>query len=116
MLRADVSAFGLKLGIQTKNAEQIPCGPLSPQKGNGWYRENALLIVEATPTAVQKILEFSVRDLVQTVLAVCAADAKLPAKLPNSPQMQKYLESLSVKNYREMAPPPIARKQDQEKN
>jgi hypothetical protein len=29
--------------------------------------------------------------------------------------MQKYLESLSVKNYKEMAPPPIARKQDQEK-
>jgi len=116
LLRANVSAFGLKLGIQTKNAEQLPCGPLSPQKGNGWYRENALLIVEATPTAVQKILEFSVRDLVQTVLAVCAADAKLPARLPNSQQMQKYLESLSVKNYKEMAPPPIARKQDQEKN
>ncbi len=115
LLRADVSAFALKLGIQTKNAEHIPCGPLSPQKGNGWYRENTLLIVEASPTAVQKILEFSVRDLVQTVLAVCAADAKLPARLPNSQQMQKYLESLSVKNYKEMAPPPIARKQDQQK-
>jgi hypothetical protein len=115
LLRADVSAFGLKLGIRTKNAEQVPCGPLSPRKGNGWYRENALLIVEATPQAVRKILDFSVRDLVKTVLAICAPDAKLPVKLPNPPEMQKYLESLGVKNYREMAPPPIARKQDQEK-
>ena len=115
LLRADVSAFGLKLGIQTKNAEQIPCGPLSPKTGTGWYRENALLIVDASPKAVQKILEFSVRDLVQTVLSVCAPDEKLPAVLPNPPKMQKYLESLSVKNYKEMAPPPIARKQDQEK-
>jgi hypothetical protein len=115
LLRADVSAFALEQGIRTKNAEQIPCGPLSPQKGNGWYRENALLIVGASPTAVKKILEFSVRDLVQTVLAVCASGEMLPARLQNPPQMQKYLESLSVKNYKEMAPPPIARKQDQEK-
>jgi hypothetical protein len=115
LLRADVSAYGLKLGIRTKNAAQIPCGPLSPRKGNGWYRENTLLIVEATPKAVQKIMEFSVRDLVQTVLAICAPDAKLPARLLNPPEMQKYLESLGVKNYREAAPPPIARRQDQEK-
>jgi hypothetical protein len=115
LLRADVSAYAQKQGIRTKNAEQIPCGPLSPQQGDGWYRENALLIVEASTTAAQSLLEFSVRDLVQTVLAVCASDAKLPARLPNPPQMQKYLESLSIKNYKEMAPPPIARKQDQEK-
>jgi hypothetical protein len=114
LLRADVSAFGLKRGIQTKNAEQIPCGPMSPQTGNGWYRENALLIVSASPKAVQSILEFSVRDLVKTVLAICAPDAKLPARLPNPPEMQKYLESLSVKNYKQMAPPPIARRQDQD--
>lgn len=115
LLRADVSAFGLKLGVRTTNAEHIPCGPLAPQTGNGWYRENALLIVSATPKLVQKILEFSVRDLVQTVLAICAPDAKLPSKLPNPPEMQKYLESLSVANYKEMAPPPIARREDQEK-
>jgi hypothetical protein len=116
LLRADVSAFALKLGLQPKNAAQIPCGPLSPRKGNGWYRENALLIVEASPKAVQKILEFSVRDLIQTVLAVCAPDEKLPPRLPDPPRLQKYLESLRVKNYKEMAPPPIARKQDQEKD
>jgi hypothetical protein len=115
LLRADVSAFGLKLGVQTKSAEHIPCGPISPRKGNGWYRENALLIVSATPKIVQKILEFSVRDLVQTVLAICAPEAKLPARLLNPPEMQKYLESLSVENYKEMAPPPIARPQDQER-
>ena len=67
------------------------------------------MIVAASPKAVQKILEFSVRDLVNTVLAICAPDTKLPAKLPNPPQMQKYLESLSVKNYKQKAPPPIAK-------
>jgi hypothetical protein len=115
LLRADVSAFGLKLGIKTKNAEQIPCGPVSPQTGNGWYRENALLIVDASSKAVQEILEFSVRDLVHTVLAICAPEIRLPEKLPNPPGLQKYLESLSVQNYKQMAPPPIARRQDQEK-
>ncbi len=109
LLRADVSAYGLKLGVRTKNAEHIPCGPLSPRKGTGWYRENTLLILEASPRTVRKILEFSVRDLVQTVLTVCAPAEKLPARLPNAPAMQKYLESLSVKNYKAMAPPPIAK-------
>jgi hypothetical protein len=109
LLRADVSAFALKLGVQTKNAEQVPCGPMTPRNGTGWYRETTLLIVAASPRVVQKILEFSVRDLVQTVLTVCAPDEKLPARLPNPPAMQKYLESLSVKNYKAMAPPPIAK-------
>ncbi len=109
LLRADVSAFGFKLGFRTSNAEHISCGPMSPRKGNGWYRENTLLIDAASPENVQKILEFSVRDLVQTVLAICAPDAKLPSRLPNPPELQKYLDSLSVENYKAMAPPPIAR-------
>ena len=112
LLRADVSAFAKKMAVQTKNAEQIPCGPMTP-RGNGWYRENALVIDKADPKAIQRILEFSVRDLVQTVLTVCAPDAKLPAKLPNPPALQKWLESFSVKDYISAAPPPIARLRDQ---
>jgi hypothetical protein len=115
LLRADVSAFAKKIGVQARNAEHIPCGPMTP-RGNGWYRENALLIDKASPKAIQQILEFSVKDLVQTVLTVCSPDAKFPDKLPNPPALQKFLESLSVENYKAAAPPPIARKQDQNNN
>lgn len=108
LLRADVSGFALKQGLRTTNAEHIPCGPITP-RGDGWYRETPLLVVQASPKAIQRILEFSVRDLVQTVLTVCAPDEKLPAKLPNSQLMQQYLESLSVINYKAAAPPPIAK-------
>jgi hypothetical protein len=108
-LRADVSAYGLKLGIVTKNAERIPCGPMTPKGGTGWYRENAMLIESASPKAVQRLLEFSARDLVQTIFTVCAPDARVPAKLPNPPAMQKFIESLGVKNYKAAAPQIIAR-------
>jgi hypothetical protein len=109
-LRADVSAYALKNRITTKNAEHIPCSPMTP-RGDGWYRENTLLIEAATPAQIQDILEFSVMDLVKTVLFVCAPEAKLPVTLPNPPAMQQYLESMSVKDYKLMAPPPIAKPQ-----
>jgi hypothetical protein len=115
-LRADVSAYARKLGILTKNAEHVPCSPMTPRGDTGWYRENALLIEQASPKVIQKILEFSVRDLVQTVFTVCAPDAKVPAKLLNPPAMQKYIESLGVKDYKAAAPQIIVRKQDQDKN
>ena len=107
-LRADVSAFALKKGITTKNAEYIPCSPITP-RGDGWYRENPLLIQDATPRDIQSILDFSVMDLVKTVLQVCAPDAKLPARVPSPPDMQKYLESMSVKDYKLLAPKPIVK-------
>ncbi len=110
LLRADVSTYALKKGITTRNAEHIPCAMMTPRV-DGWYRENTLLIEEASPKAVQNILEFSVVDLVKTVLFVCAPDAKLPAKMPNPPEMQKFLESLSVKNYKQAAPQPIVKPQ-----
>lgn len=44
---------------------------------------------------VRRIPEFSVRDLVEKVLSVCRPEAKLPPKLPNPVETQKYLESLS---------------------
>jgi len=111
-LRADVSGRALKLGVVTRNAIHIPCSPMTP-RADGWYRETPLLLEQATPKAIQALLEFSVLDLVKTVLYVCAPGTKMPAKLPTPPAMQQWLESMSVKNYKEMAPPPIARARDQ---
>ena len=113
-LRADVSSFAMTLGRRTRSAEQFPCGLITPPVGDGWYRETPLLIDQASPAEIKKILEFSVRDLVKTVLTVCAPDAKVPAKLPTSSAMQKFLDALNVKNYREAAPPPIAKRQSTE--
>jgi hypothetical protein len=107
-LRADVSYFALQQGIVTRNAE-ISSKPESG-RGTGWYQENALLIEEASHEAVQEILEFSARDLVQTVLNACQSGVKVPTGLDPA-AMQRLLESQSVPNYKEMAPPPIAKRQ-----
>jgi hypothetical protein len=107
-LRADVSFFALQRGIVTKDAA-IPID-LRSGNGHGWYQENALLIEDASPEAIQEILEFSARDLVQTILTACQFDIKVPGALDPA-AMQHFLESMSVPNYKEMAPPPIARPQ-----
>ena len=111
LLRADVSGFALKRGIVTKNAEAMQCGSDSPPQGHGWYRENALLIEDASPEAVQEILEFSVSALVQTILTVCFPDVKVPQGFVSPQKMQGFLESLCVRNYKEAAPQPIAKAQ-----
>jgi len=108
-LRADVSYFALQRGIVTKNAE-TPCD-LKGGHGHGWYQESALLIEDAPPGAVREILEFSARDLVQTVLTACHPDVTVPAGPLDPEAMQRFLESLSIPNYKELAPPPIARPQ-----
>ena len=107
-LRADVSYYALQRGIVTKDAG-IPTESGSG-RGDGWYQENALLIEDTTPEAVQDILAFSARDLVQTILIACQSDVKVPAGLDPA-AMQRFLESQGISNYREMAPPPIARPQ-----
>jgi len=108
-LRADVSFFALQRGIVTKPTG-TPCDS-KREHGDGWYQENALLIEDPSPEAVQEILEFSARDLVQTVLNACLSDVKVPAGSLDPQAMQRFLESLSVPNYKKMAPPPIARPQ-----
>ena len=105
-LRADVSYFALQRGIVTKDAG-IPAEKGS-NRGDGWYQESALLIEDTTPEAVQEILAFSARDLVQTILTACQSDVKVPAGLDPA-AMQRLLESQGIPNYREMAPPPIAK-------
>lgn len=105
-LRADVSYFALQRGIVTKSSD-VPFD-LNVGRGNGWYQESALLIENASPDAIQEILEFSARDLVQNVLTASYPDVKVQAGLDPA-AMQRLLESLSIPNYREMAPPPIAK-------
>lgn len=108
LLRADVSGFALKRGIVTKNGEPLQCDPIEVH-GDGWYRENALLIENASFEDVRGILEFSVNDLIQTILIVCFPDLKVPAGYLSPEEMQDFLESLYVPNYKEAAPPPIAK-------
>lgn len=108
-LRADVSYFALQRGIVTKTAD-IPFD-LNGRHGHGWYQESALLIEDASPEAVQEILEFSARDLVQTVMNACHPDVMVPAGSLDPKAMQRFLESIGILNCREMAPPPIAKPQ-----
>jgi hypothetical protein len=108
-LRADVSYFALQRGIVTKNAGAYSSPRPAGEHGDGWYQENDLLIEDASPEAVQEILEFSARDLVQTILNACQADARVPAGSPDPEAMQRFLESQSVPNYREAAPSPISK-------
>jgi len=109
LLMADVSAYALTKGFQTRPSEGIDCSPITPQ-ADGWYREN-MLITGAAARNLREVLEYSVMDLVKTVLYVCAPEARMPAKMPNPPAMQKWLASLGVKDYIAAAPPPIARPQ-----
>ena len=111
-LRADVSSFALKKGALPQNVEHIPCGPMTT-RGDCWYRENILMIDNAAPKIIHNLLEFSALDLVKTILTVCSPGARIPAKCPSAQAMQKWLESLGVKNYKEVAPSPIARPGDQ---
>jgi hypothetical protein len=105
-LRADVSFFALQRGIVTKNA--VTEGKTSSSHGTGWYQESPLLIEDASPEAVEEILAFSARNLVQTILTACQTDVRVPDGL--DPQtMQRFLESYGVANYRQAAPPPIAK-------
>jgi hypothetical protein len=105
-LRADVSHFAFQRGIVTKTA--VTPDDLNGGHGHGWYQESALLLEDASPEAVQEILTFSARDLVQTILTACHPDIRVPAGLDPA-AMQRLLESLSIPNYREMAPSPIAK-------
>jgi hypothetical protein len=108
-LRADVSYFALQRGIVTKDAG----APSNPEngRGDGWYQENDLLVEDASPEAVREILAFSATDLVQTILTACQPGVSVPAGSLDPDAMQRFLRSLSIPNYREMAPPPIAKPQ-----
>ncbi len=92
-LRADVSYFALKRGLLTRNAGASSRS--AGEHGDGWYQENDLLIENASPEAAREILEFSSRDLVQTILTACHPDVTVPAGLDPA-AMQRFLESLAI--------------------
>jgi len=100
LLRTHVSAFAAKQGMIVKKAQGIDSAPITPH-GHGWYHENPLRLEKTSPGKIRELLQFSVMDLVRTVLVVCVPDARIPTAFPNSAAMQKYLESLSVAEERE---------------
>ncbi len=100
LLLTHVSDFAAKQGMIVTKAEGIESSPITPQ-GHGWYHEHPLRLERAKPERIRELLEFSVMDLVKTVLVVCVPDAQAPASLPDSARLQKYLESLSVAEERE---------------
>jgi len=99
LLRAHVSAFADKQGMIVRKTREISF-PITPH-GEGWYHEHPLRLKRAGPAGIRKLLEFSVMDLVRTVLAVCVPGARIPGAFPDAAEMQKYLESLSVAEERE---------------
>ncbi|MDH4161921.1 MAG: hypothetical protein OEW15_04440 [Nitrospirota bacterium] len=103
-LRADVSFFALQRGIATSDAGI----PAASGHGDGWYQESSLLIEDASPEVIKEILAFSARDLVQTILTACDSNVKVQDGLDPA-ATQRLLESVSIPNYKEMAPPPIAK-------
>jgi hypothetical protein len=105
-LRADVSYFALQRGVVTKNAGA--CSRSAGEHGDGWYQENDLLIEDASPEVLEEIIEFSARDLVQTILTACDSDVKVSGGL-DPEAMQRFLESVGISNYREAAPSPISK-------
>ena len=106
-LRADVSYFALQRGIVTRNADTSSRS--TGDHGDGWYQQDDLLIEDASPEAVREILEFSARDLAQTILTASHPDVKVPAGPLDPKAMQSFLETVGVSNYREVAPSPIAK-------
>ncbi len=95
LLRTHVSAFAARQGMVVHKEKGFDSAPIVPH-GEGWYHEDPLLLAHAVPDKIGELLEFSVMDLVKTVLVVCVPEARLPTSFPDAVAMQKYLESLSV--------------------
>ena len=100
LLRTHVSAFAAEQGMIVTKARNIDGTSITPH-GEGWYHERPLRLKHAAAGRIRNLLEFSVMDLVKTVLAVCVPDVRIPTAFPDSVAMQKYLESLSVAEERE---------------
>ena len=95
LLRADVSAFAIKNNVTPRSAEDRTCTGISPA-GEGRYHET-LLIEDASDRFPAELLRFSVRQLLEKVLSVCVPDLSLPDDLSDPGELQRYLESLTVK-------------------
>ncbi len=102
LLRNHASTFAAKQGMIAEKTKVNDSSPLAPH-GEGWYHENPLLLKGAAPESIRELLEFSVMDLVKTVLVVCVPDAQVPTSFQNAAAMQKFLESLAIAEERERA-------------
>ena len=100
LLRAHVSAYAAKHGMIADKADGIDIFAVKGQ-GHGWWNEHPLRLARATPEKLRKLLEFSVMDLVKTVLVVCVPGVQVPSGFLDEAAMQTFLESLSVAEERD---------------
>jgi hypothetical protein len=100
LLRTHVSRFAAEHDMIADKAEGIDLFAMAPG-GDGWWNEDPLRIEGASPEQIRELLEFSVMDLVRTVLVVCVPGAQIPVAFLDEASMQKFLESLSVVEERE---------------
>jgi hypothetical protein len=99
LLLTHVSAFAAGKGMIVKKEKGFDSTLIAPHD-HGWYHEDPLRLEQAAPEKIRELIEFSVMDLVRTVLVVCVPDAQLPSAFPDAAALQKYLESLSVADER----------------
>lgn len=100
LLRTHVSRFAAEHGMVADKAEGAGLFAAAP-KADGWWNEDPLRIEKASSEGIHEVLEFSVMDLVKTVLAVCVPGAQVPAGFLDEAALQAFLESLSVAEERE---------------
>jgi hypothetical protein len=100
LLRTHVSRFAAERGMIAEKAEGADLFA-APPGGDGWWNEDPLRIERASPERIRDLLEFSVMDLVKTVLVVCVPDVQVPMEFLDEAAMQKFLESLSVADERQ---------------
>lgn len=100
LLRTHVSRFAAEHGMIADKAEGVDLFATAP-RGDGWWNESPLRIEKTSPEGIRELLEFSVMDLVRTVLVVCVPGAHIPVAFLDEAAMQKFLESLSVVEERE---------------
>jgi len=100
LLRTHVARFAARHGMVADKAEGIAAFSTS-SRGDGWWNENPLRIKGAAPEMVRDLLEFSVMDLVRTVLVVCVPNVRVPEAFLDESALQQFLESLSVAEERE---------------
>jgi hypothetical protein len=100
LLRTHVSRFVAEHGMIAEKAEGVDVIAEAPG-GDGWWNETPVRIEGASVEQIRELLEFSVMDLVRTVLVVCVPDVQVPSAFLDECAMQKFLESLSVAEERE---------------
>lgn len=96
LLRVHVSQFARGHGLAIKNAGGR-CD-FGDGHGDGWYQEDPLLIDNAAPEDMEKLIAFSSHDLVRTVLAACRPDVRMPEGFMSPEDMQRFLESIGLRN------------------